>query len=530
REETLTQDVILPKRSFGGLTNISYLFSNYTIGTGATLTFMPGVVCKFNGGGMTVNKGMIADGGFSADSNIVFTDYRDDFYGGDANADSSASIPAMASWNGITFNDQSLDPLCHLKHCFVKYAYYGIYTTSASPNITYSSITNSYYGVYATAASNPVFNYCDFNDNYYWSVNNVDKSFVIDATNCWWGSNLGPIQTNSSGNGTSVQELITTAVNYQPFKTTGSGNPLMGDVSLNGIVQAYDASLVLQKVVSLISLNPTQIQVADVSAASGVTAYDASLILQYVIGLVQFFPAELTKAPLAISNTDLTIGSAVTANNQDINIPLKVTNVSGLYSAEIKIKYDPGYLKLTQFTNLIPDMNHLYYNDSINGVLTIAMAGTNPLVSDTSLAQLTFHTYLLSANTVTTYLTVDKFLSNETDRTAAAINGSVTIMDNATNIPQNNTNTQGGIFSIYPNPSNSNSILSYQLDKDNQSVNIEVFNMLGQKVLTVVNENQAAGKYSVSLSKQGNSLDYGSYLIRFTVGGLSQSQIFQVVR
>ncbi|MFZ4414541.1 MAG: right-handed parallel beta-helix repeat-containing protein, partial [Bacteroidales bacterium] len=86
RDETLTQDVTLPKRSFGGLINIPYLFSNYTVGTGATLTINPGVVCKFYGGGINIYKGFIAEGGFAADSNIVFTDYRDDFYGGDANA------------------------------------------------------------------------------------------------------------------------------------------------------------------------------------------------------------------------------------------------------------------------------------------------------------------------------------------------------------------------------------------------------------------------------------------------------------
>ncbi|MFZ4402242.1 MAG: cohesin domain-containing protein, partial [Bacteroidales bacterium] len=463
--------------------------------------------------------------------NIVFTDYRDDFYGGDANADSSASIPVMGSWNSITFNDQSLDPLCHLKHCFIKYANYGIYTTSASPQVSYSTITNNMYGVYATAASNPVFNYCDFNDNYYWSINNVDKSFVIDATNCWWGSNLGPIQTNSIGNGTSVQELITTAVNYQPFKTTGSGNPLMGDVSLNGNVQAYDASLILQSAVSLISLNPTQLQVGDVSGALGVTAYDASLILQYVIGLIQSFPAEMTKSPLtAASSAQLTVGSASIGYNQDVTIPLQITNVSGMYSTDIRIKYDPVYLKLNNVSNLISGMNQLYSNDSINGILSIAMAGTNPLNSDQILAQLSFHTISQSSNPITTMLTVDKFFSNESDMISTAISGIVTITDNSTDIPTIETSGQGSAFLVYPNPSTTNAIITYELFADYKMVNIEVYNMIGQKVVSLVNEPKGAGKYSVSVSNQGNPLSYGTYLIRFTIDGLSQSQIFQVVR
>ena len=61
--ETLTQDVTLPKRSFGGVVNIPYFFQNYTIGTGVTLTIAPGVVCKFwYAGYMTVNNGLIAEG------------------------------------------------------------------------------------------------------------------------------------------------------------------------------------------------------------------------------------------------------------------------------------------------------------------------------------------------------------------------------------------------------------------------------------------------------------------------------------
>ncbi|MDP2193100.1 MAG: dockerin type I domain-containing protein, partial [Alphaproteobacteria bacterium] len=229
----------------------------------------------------------------------------------------------------MIFEDQSLDPLCKLKNCIIRFADKGIQTISASPTIENCNINNNNYGVYATAASNPVFSNCDFNENYYFAINNVDKSFVINAANCWWGSNLGPIQTNIPGNGTSIRELVTDAVDYTPWKTTGAGNPLMGDVSLNGLVQAYDAALILQNVVSSITLNSSQQTVADVSATFGITAYDASLILQYIVGLIQGFPAELKKADLsALTYPLLIVGSANAVNGQDVNIPLSVTNVS----------------------------------------------------------------------------------------------------------------------------------------------------------------------------------------------------------
>jgi parallel beta-helix repeat protein len=531
RNETLTQDVNLQKRAFGGINNIAYLFGDYTVGTGATLTINPGIVCKFSSGGsMTVNKGLIAEGGFAADSNIVFTDIRDDFYGGDSNSDSTATTPTRGYWTYITFNDQALDPICRLRHCIVKYSYYGINTTSASPQITYSTISNNNYGVYATAASNPIFHYCDFDDNYYWAIDNVNKSFVIDATNCWWGSNLGPIQTATQGNGTSVQELITTSVNYSPFKTTGNINPAMGDVSLNGFIQAYDASLVLQKVVGSITLNSTQLQVADVSATAGVTSFDASLILQYVVGIIQYFPAELL-APSTIPLTDpvLLVGSGNVLNGEDINIPLRVINSEGILSSDIKLTYDPTYLQMTELSNLVPDFNMAYMNDSIKGQLTIALAGTSQLNADTTLAIITFHAHSPSGNTVTTPLAVASFFANESDLTANSVNGNVTISNDMTGNPDL-VNFEGIMSPVFPNPSPGYSTLNYQLMADHSKVAIEVFNVLGQKVSTLVNHTMNKGKYSVSIANQESPLGFGTYLIRMTVNGISHTQMFQVVK
>ena len=62
-----------------------------------------------------------------------------------------------------------------------------------------------------------------------------------------------------------------------------------GDVSGNGEVSSYDASLAAQYAISMIALDPEQVQAADVSGNSEVSAYDASLIAQYAIGLIDHF-------------------------------------------------------------------------------------------------------------------------------------------------------------------------------------------------------------------------------------------------
>ena len=531
RDETLTQDVTLLKQSFGGVSNIAYLFGAYTVGTGATLTISPGVVCKFlNGGGITVNKGLMALGQFAADQNIVFTDYRDDFYGGDSNSDANATSPSIGFWNGLYFNDQSLDPSCQLQHCFIKYAYYGINTTSASPTLNYCSILQNSYGVYATAASNPVLHFCDFKNNYYWAVDNVNKSFVIDATNCWWGSNLGPVVTNTQGNGTSAQELITTSVNYAPYATTGNISPMMGDVSLNGIVQAYDASLLLQYTVGNITLNSTQQTVADVSATGGITPFDGSLILQYVVGLISSFPAEqLRPVNTSLQDPVLTVGSANVKTGDFVSVPLRLSSDSGMVSAYVRLKYDPANLEVVQAAASIPGQYISYRNDSVAGMLYLSLAGTDPLTTDTTLAVVTFKAVTPSGNVVSTELTVDNFLANETDATANAIPGTININGNMTGIDPADDSGPAKLYPVYPNPSNGNATLVYRVGRDGMQVNISVFSMNGQPVATLVNETTPKGRYSISLSGLG-TLEAGSYLIRMTAGTYKATEVFQVTK
>jgi hypothetical protein len=69
-------------------------------------------------------------------------------------------------------------------------------------------------------------------------------------------------------------------------------SPLPGDVSGNGSITAYDASLVLQSVVGLIDLSERQKIAADVTGNGTVTALDAALILQYTVGLITQFPVQ----------------------------------------------------------------------------------------------------------------------------------------------------------------------------------------------------------------------------------------------
>jgi len=65
----------------------------------------------------------------------------------------------------------------------------------------------------------------------------------------------------------------------------------------------------------------------------------------------------------------------------------------------------------------------------------------------------------------------------------------------------------------YPNPFNPNTVISYQLSTISD-VHLTIYNALGQKVKTLVNERQAAGNYSATFNADG--LATGVYLYKLT--------------
>ncbi|MCX6277408.1 MAG: cohesin domain-containing protein [Bacteroidetes bacterium] len=554
KAETMAQNITLPKRAFGGQVNIPYYFhDNFIIGTSSVMTVEPGVTLKFNEGkGLNIKKGLLAIGGATADSNIVFTEIRDDFYGGDSNSDSTATQPGggeynpagyiRSPWTGLTFENESNDALCKLNHCIVRFAGYiktiplwgsipdfpGITLNSASPTILNSAVNKNRIGLLANGASNPLVNNCDIYGNQLYGIQNVGLAFNINAGNCWWGSNTGPTH---SGNPGGTGDAVTYMVDYTPWKANGAGAPLMGDVSLNGSVSAYDASLVLKYAVGLIPLTSVQQLVANTSGAAGITAYDASLILQYSVGLINFFPAELLKAAnAALTDPQLMVGNATATSGEEVSIPVTVINNSGMVSGDICLKYDPAYLEVKNVANLIQGMNFSFSNDSINGLITIALAGTIPLNTDTTLAMVTFAVRCQPYQSVTTPITVNAFLANETDLTANAISGSVTIHGMLTGIPGGSDLTPAKMLPVFPNPATGDATLTWFLNVDNQYVTIQIFNMMGQKMATIADGPMSIGKHSVTLSATTLNLKPGTYLIRLSADGFVQTQILQLTR
>jgi parallel beta-helix repeat protein len=530
--EELVQDDILEKKDFGGISNIPYYFTgDYTVGTSVTLTIKPGVICKFADNALlNVKRGLLALGGSTPDSTIVFTSIKDDFYGGDTNSDSTATnpktsfyYPSYSNWLGINFEDVSLDNLCKLDHCILKYAgnfngndISAVSMSAASPTISNCMISENPNGILIKGSSNPVISNCDFFNNKKFTVNNVNKAFDVDAKNCWWGDNSGPTYTsNVNGIGGKISDKVL----YSPWKTTGSANPIMGDVSLNGSVQAYDASLVLQSVVSLITLNTLQKTVADVSGDGNVTSFDASLILQNVAGINSAFPAEM-KSPGVKNEVILSYGNVSKSADQMFTIPVNIENGNRSMALDIATTYDGAVLEPVSVTSGkdIPNNLFVYNIDKTNGKILIGIAGTENLSNQAEVANINFRIVSnTSSNTVTT-LGINQFKANETDYTLSAIAKVIQISDLASGI--NTVSTDRAKLSVYPNPLKSNSKVHFTVEKSGTNVTISLFDITGKQVDVLVNGMQSAGSYSIDLNK----MNRGIYLLKMISGNDTQIQ------
>ena len=65
----------------------------------------------------------------------------------------------------------------------------------------------------------------------------------------------------------------------------------------------------------------------------------------------------------------------------------------------------------------------------------------------------------------------------------------------------------------YPNPFNPNTTIRYEIPQDGL-ITIEVFDILGQKVKTILNEFKSAGRYDVKFNSAGLSSGIYIYQLR----------------
>lgn len=269
---------------------------------------------------------------------------------------------------------------------------------------------------------------------------------------------------------------------------------ILGDVTGDGSVGADDAAKILEYVVGKITLTDEQKYAADVNADGQVGALDAAWILYKVVN--GSFPT----AKMSAAMGSVEIGQ-LQKEAEGYLLPINLAQTTGVLSVYAELDVDAN-IEVLGVTGRLPQ-GWISSSKVENGKVMFAFAGLEPL-KEGSIAYISLRLKDKEAN-ATIFGN-----ANLNDGYSAALN-SVTVRE----IPSEFVLSQN-----YPNPFNPTTSIKFAIP-ENANVTLDIYNMLGQKVKTLLNGMQDAGYYTVNWDGSndlGSKVSSGIYIYRISAG------------
>ena len=298
-------------------------------------------------------------------------------------------------------------------------------------------------------------------------------------------------------------------------KVTVKSN-ILGDVDLSGKLQAIDASLTLQHVVGKTTLTSDSLALADVSGDGNVRAYDASWIFIKVMNpdtaLFDNYGA-LAKSVVATGDADWALASDQ-MNENFVNVPVTVANANNIYSFEFTAEVNTADVKVEDVVMSLP-RGWMMAKNIENGVIKVAAFGTKPMTAST----------------------IGNIKLEVLNKLAVSdINGSIVLNENNSRdmktLAVRSLPREFKLSQNYPNPFNPTTTIGFQLPEE-QKVVISIYDMLGNRVSTLVNQNRAAGYHAVQwngLNANGARMASGTYFYHIQAGTYNSTKKMLLIK
>jgi hypothetical protein len=289
-----------------------------------------------------------------------------------------------------------------------------------------------------------------------------------------------------------------------------------GDVNGDSRVDVADAVVTVGYIIGDHSLSTRQFNAADVDQNLAVDVVDLVAIINIIFGTPPNMPQWNGKEAIVRLGDD---NGIVTENAIEVNAELP-TDIAGV---QVEIAYNPD--KVQFMTPQITDKSarmYLRYNDDGRGKLIVLLYPLSPTNSRIEAG-------------VGTMFKLPLGITGElaADGSDVRINTAVLSDPNAVGIPVKGLSpilpTDFTLNQNYPNPFNPETTIEFAVGAGfaNMQVRLVVFNLLGEKVSTIINEPLAAGKYSYKwrgTNQQGETMASGIYFYRLTIGDQSQTK------
>jgi hypothetical protein len=309
-------------------------------------------------------------------------------------------------------------------------------------------------------------------------------------------------------------------------------SPVMGDVTGNGKVTAYDAAFILRWLVGLIDRFPCSPDIikpdfpdhADVSGNGSLSAFDAALILQHVVGLRGNFPEGEGSAP-ALTDPDITIPDIPLQPSRRITVPINLTVADGISAGEFTLSFNPAVLKPIDVSTTALTSGYLLERNIRDGRLEISFAGADILKGSGALVNMEFEVLEGRRTTLDRVLTLRRARLNEKmiiDRPANAVMAK----------PARTTLLQN-----FPNPFNPETWIPYQLAKHGEVV-VSIFDVQGRLIRRLRVGYRPAGYYVSrdravywdGRNERGEKVSSGVYVVELRAGDFTATRRMMLVK
>ncbi len=270
-----------------------------------------------------------------------------------------------------------------------------------------------------------------------------------------------------------------------------------GDVSGDKTISALDATLVLQNSVKIAEVFPLielDSLAADVTSNGDISALDAARILQYNAGMIEKLDCislPVKKAPQVVK-ADWSLSESI----DEINfVKLDFRNSEfDVFALQMEMEITEG-TTFKRIFDLQDDWNMMV--NVREGKTYLSMYGVTPLENKN----------------------IELEFENLTSASSPKIEASLTLnessFDGLTNLSLKELPTEFKLTQNYPNPFNPTTNINYSLPQE-VDVQLVVFNSLGQRVATLVNQKQEAGVYTISWDASAASS--GVYIYQLKAG------------
>ena len=278
----------------------------------------------------------------------------------------------------------------------------------------------------------------------------------------------------------------------------------LGDVDDNGNVQAYDAALVLQHVLTalLTGLDALSADVGEPFAQ--ITPFDASLILQKVVGKITGFPVQDGSSlnhpqPTPSSFPKWVVEErSLTLRVEEGYLSLWMQDRAGILSGDLLIEGIDGRVAMAEELG-----DFLSASRSGEKGLQVVFAGADPVHGPGELLRI--------------YSAVGP---DNVQLTRAAFNDG-SIVARPGKMALEGTPLGYALHGNVPNPFNPETSISFELPAESQ-VQLEIFDVVGQQVRTLVADALSAGPHQVRWNGRddaGATVSSGIYFYRLQARG-----------